>query len=124
MEKNNKDLLHRVTRLEDENEGLKVYTHTRTHTHTLSLSLPLSQSKLESQQTETYVTISTLQEERIELLALKDALQKYIRQLEQNNDDLERGKRSALLSVNIIAHNLLVMFVVHFLYVPLSIVCV
>ena len=40
------------------------------------------------------MTISTLQEERVELLALKDALQKYIRQLEQNNDDLERGKRS------------------------------
>ena len=48
------------------------------------------------QQAEAFVTISTLQEERVELLALKDALQKYIRQLEQNNDDLERGKRSAL----------------------------
>ena len=55
--------------------------------------LPLFQSKLESEHAEAYVTISTLQEERVELLALKDALQKYIRQLEQNNDDLERGKR-------------------------------
>ena len=52
-----------------------------------------TQNKLEAEQAEAFVTISTLQEERVELLALKDALQKYIRQLEQNNDDLERGKR-------------------------------
>jgi hypothetical protein len=45
------------------------------------------------------MTISTLQEERVELLALKDALQKYIRQLEQNNDDLERGKRVTVSSL-------------------------
>ena len=57
-----------------------------------------TQSKLDSQQAEAFMTISTLQEERVELLALKDALQKYIRQLEQNNDDLERGKRSVVLS--------------------------
>lgn len=79
VEKSNKDLLHRVTRLEDENEGLK--------------------AKLESEQAEAYVTISTLQEERVELLALKDALQKYIRQLEQSNDDLERGKRVTVSSL-------------------------
>lgn len=79
VEKSNKDLLHRVTRLDDENEGLK--------------------NKLESQQAEAYVTISTLQEERVELLALKDALQKYIRQLEQSNDDLERGKRVTVSSL-------------------------
>jgi nuclear distribution protein NudE len=78
VEKSNKDLMHRVSRLDDENESLK--------------------SKLDSQQAEAFVTISTLQEERVELLALKDALQKYIRQLEQNNDDLERGKRSVWFS--------------------------
>jgi peptidoglycan hydrolase CwlO-like protein len=79
VEKSNKDLMHRVSRLDDENESLK--------------------SKLDSQQAEAFVTISTLQEERVELLALKDALQKYIRQLEQNNDDLERGKRVTVSSL-------------------------
>lgn len=44
-----------------------------------------------------FVTVSTLQEERAELMALKETLQKYIRQLEQTNDDLERGKRWARL---------------------------
>ena len=53
----------------------------------------LFKNKVEVQQNEMYVTVSTLQEERTELLALKETLQKYIRQLEQSNDDLERGKR-------------------------------
>ena len=51
------------------------------------------QTKFETHQNEAFVTVSTLQEERMELVALKDTLTKYIRQLEQNNDDLERGKR-------------------------------
>jgi hypothetical protein len=98
----NKDLLSRIHRLEEENDSLKVfeYTHTHTHTHTHrvwvpipSLSLTHTQNKVEAQQNEMFVTVSTLQEERTELLALKETLQKYIRQLEQSNDDLERGKR-------------------------------
>jgi len=48
---------------------------------------------LDIHQNEAYVAVSTLQEERAELVALKETLQKYIRQLEQSNDDLERGKR-------------------------------
>lgn len=52
-----------------------------------------SQVKLDMHQNESYVVVTTLQEERAELLALKETLQKYIRQLEQSNDDLERGKR-------------------------------
>lgn len=40
-----------------------------------------------------YVSVTTLEEERAELMALKETLQKYVRQLEQSNDDLERGKR-------------------------------
>lgn len=51
------------------------------------------QEKLEAHQNEAYVSVSTLQEERAELSALKDTLQNYVRQLEQANDDLERGKR-------------------------------
>lgn len=59
---------------------------------TLPPNLP-GQVKLELQQNEMYVTVTTLHEERAELLALKDTLNKYVRQLEQHNDDLERGKR-------------------------------
>lgn len=66
-----------------------------------SLSLPSPptslphyvQSRLDSHQGEAYVTISTLQEEREELLQVKDECQQYIRQLEQKNDDLERQMR-------------------------------
>lgn len=39
------------------------------------------------------MNVTTLEEERAELMALKETLQKYVRQLEQSNDDLERGKR-------------------------------
>ena len=48
---------------------------------------------MDMHQNESFVVVTTLQEERAELLALKETLQKYIRQLEQSNDDLERGKR-------------------------------
>ena len=93
----NKDLLSRIHRLEEENDSLKVFEHTHTHTHWLPIpSFSHSQNKVEAQQNEMFVTVSTLQEERTELLALKETLQKYIRQLEQTNDDLERGKRWAI----------------------------
>lgn len=48
---------------------------------------------MEIQKNEMYVNVTTLEEERTELMALKETLQKYVRQLEQSNDDLERGKR-------------------------------
>lgn len=43
------------------------------------------------------MNVTTLEEERAELMALKETLQKYVRQLEQSNDDLERGKRYELV---------------------------
>ena len=51
------------------------------------------QTKFDIQKNELYASVTTLEEERAELVALKETLQKYIRQLEQSNDDLERGKR-------------------------------
>jgi len=51
------------------------------------------QTKFDIQKNELYASVTTLEEERTELVALKETLQKYIRQLEQSNDDLERGKR-------------------------------
>ena len=52
---------------------------------------------MDAQQSESYVSITTLQEERTELLALNESMQKYIRELEQSNDDLERGKRFVIV---------------------------
>ena len=37
--------------------------------------------------------ISRLEEENVELASAKEQLWKYVRELEQKNDDLERGKR-------------------------------
>ena len=37
--------------------------------------------------------ISRLEEENVELSSTKEQLWKYVRELEQKNDDLERGKR-------------------------------
>lgn len=37
--------------------------------------------------------ISRLEEENVELATAKEQLWKYVRELEQKNDDLERGKR-------------------------------
>eukprot|EP00794_Sanderia_malayensis_P008990 gene8990-9950_t len=66
-------------RLEDENESLK--------------------EKLESSQNEAYVQITSLQDQNAKLRAVKEEMQKYIRELEQSNDDLERTKRATVCSL-------------------------
>ena len=55
--------------------------------------LSILQSRLDSQSNEAYVTIGTLQAEKADLLQMKDSMIRYIREVEQINDDLERGKR-------------------------------
>ena len=40
-----------------------------------------------------YLQVTELQTELAEIKAIKDQLNKYIRELEQQNDDLERAKR-------------------------------
>lgn len=45
------------------------------------------------QHSEGYRQISSLEEDLAQTKAIKDQLQKYIRELEQANDDLERAKR-------------------------------
>jgi nuclear distribution protein NudE len=47
----------------------------------------------------THKQISQLQEELAKLKAVKDEMQKYIRELEQKNDDLERTNRCAMFSL-------------------------
>ena len=51
------------------------------------------QDKLQKTQLDSQIQISDLQEELVRVSATRDDLQKYIRELEQLNDDLERAKR-------------------------------
>lgn len=51
------------------------------------------QEKFETQHSEGYRQISALEDDLAQTKAIKDQLQKYIRELEQANDDLERAKR-------------------------------
>lgn len=53
------------------------------------------QEKFETQHSEGYRQISALEGDLAQTKAIKDQLQKYIRELEQANDDLERAKRYA-----------------------------
>uniref|UniRef100_UPI001EAF45F7 nuclear distribution protein nudE homolog 1-like n=1 Tax=Oncorhynchus gorbuscha TaxID=8017 RepID=UPI001EAF45F7 len=68
--------------------------------------------KYESQHSEAYRQISTLEEDLAETTAIRDQLHKYIRELEQEdhdlgdpreleqaNDDLERSKRATIMSL-------------------------
>lgn len=48
----------------------------------------------------THKQISTLQEELTKMKAMRDEMQKYIRELEQKNDDLERTNRYTIILVN------------------------
>ncbi|CAI9562399.1 unnamed protein product [Staurois parvus] len=57
------------------------------------------QEKYEEQHTESYLHISTLENDLSQTRAVKDQLQKYVRELEQANDDLERVKRATIISL-------------------------
>lgn len=51
------------------------------------------QEKYGTQHSEAYRQMSTLEGELAEATSIRDHLHKYIRELEQANDDLERAKR-------------------------------
>lgn len=51
------------------------------------------QEKLEMSQDNYLRQINELQDELAQIKAIREELQKYIRELEQTNDDLERAKR-------------------------------
>ena len=55
--------------------------------------------KLEQCSREYHHQISELETELAEIKGIKEKLHKYVRELEQQNDDLERAKRSTLASV-------------------------
>uniref|UniRef100_A0A674MHJ6 NudE neurodevelopment protein 1 n=1 Tax=Takifugu rubripes TaxID=31033 RepID=A0A674MHJ6_TAKRU len=65
----------------------------------LCIELENLKEKFETQHSEAFRHISTLEEDLAQTRAVRDHLQKYIRELEQANDDLERTKRVTIMSL-------------------------
>ncbi|XP_058497453.1 nuclear distribution protein nudE homolog 1-B-like [Solea solea] len=65
----------------------------------LRMELENIKEKFDTQHSDALRHISTLEEDLLETTAVKDHLQKYIRELEQSNDDLERTKRATIMSL-------------------------
>ncbi|NXV76452.1 NDE1 protein, partial [Atlantisia rogersi] len=65
----------------------------------LRMELESVKEKIEIQHSEGYRQISALEDDLAQTKAVKDQLQKYIRELEQANDDLERAKRATIMSL-------------------------
>lgn len=65
----------------------------------LRMELETVREKFEMQHSEGYRQISALEDDLAQTKTIKDQLQKYIRELEQANDDLERAKRATIMSL-------------------------
>uniref|UniRef100_UPI003AAFEBFB nuclear distribution protein nudE homolog 1-like n=1 Tax=Centroberyx gerrardi TaxID=166262 RepID=UPI003AAFEBFB len=65
----------------------------------LRMELENYKEKYETQHSEAYRQISSLEGDLAETTAIRDQLHKYIRELEQANDDLERAKRATIMSL-------------------------
>ncbi|CAL1527478.1 unnamed protein product [Lymnaea stagnalis] len=78
-EKKNKELTLANERLQNECDSLK--------------------DKLQKLQTDSHKKITELEDNFAKVEAHKNELQKYIRELEQDNDDLERAKRATVVSL-------------------------
>lgn len=70
------------------------------------LLLLLLQEKLEQQYAQSYKQISVLEDDLGQTRSIKEQLHKYVRELEQANDDLERAKRLESLKKNISSEQL------------------
>ena len=55
--------------------------------------------KLEQQYVQSYKQVSVLEDDLGQTRNIKDQLHKYVRELEQSNDDLERAKRATIVSL-------------------------
>ncbi|KAK1877963.1 Nuclear distribution protein nudE-like 1-B [Dissostichus eleginoides] len=55
--------------------------------------------KLEHQHAQSYKQVSMLEDDLGQTRSIKDQLNKYVRELEQANDDLERAKRATIVSL-------------------------
>uniref|UniRef100_A0ABM5F0F2 Nuclear distribution protein nudE homolog 1 n=1 Tax=Pogona vitticeps TaxID=103695 RepID=A0ABM5F0F2_9SAUR len=65
----------------------------------LRMEIESVKEKISAHHSEGHQQISALEEELARTKAVKDQLQKYIRELEQANDDLERAKRATIMSL-------------------------
>lgn len=65
----------------------------------LRMELENYKEKYETQHSEAHRQISSLEGDLAETTAVRDQLHKYIRELEQANDDLERTKRATIMSL-------------------------
>ncbi|KAG8558245.1 hypothetical protein GDO81_016928 [Engystomops pustulosus] len=65
----------------------------------LRMELESFRTKYEEHHAACYSQICTLENELSQTRAVRDQLQKYIRELEQANDDLERAKRATIISL-------------------------
>ena len=65
----------------------------RVYASDIYLATSFFQEKLEHQYAQSYKQVSLLEDDLSQTRAIKDQLHKYVRELEQANDDLERAKR-------------------------------
>ncbi|XP_029954587.1 nuclear distribution protein nudE-like 1-B isoform X2 [Salarias fasciatus] len=77
---------HRLKDLQSENQRLKNEVENL-------------KEKLEQQYSQSYKQISGLEDDLGQTRSIKEQLHKYVRELEQSNDDLERAKRATIVSL-------------------------
>ncbi|XP_028989079.1 nuclear distribution protein nudE-like 1-A isoform X2 [Betta splendens] len=77
---------HRMKDLQSENQRLKNEVETL-------------KDKLEHQCSQSYKQVSVLEDDLSQTRSIKEQLHKYVRELEQSNDDLERAKRATIVSL-------------------------
>nr|CBN81724.1 Nuclear distribution protein nudE-like 1-B [Dicentrarchus labrax] len=77
---------HRMKDLQSENQRVKN-------------EVEALKDKLEQQYSQSYKQISMLEDDLGQTRSIKDQLHKYVRELEQSNDDLERTKRATIVSL-------------------------
>ncbi|XP_029383369.1 nuclear distribution protein nudE-like 1-A isoform X2 [Echeneis naucrates] len=77
---------HRIKDLHSENHRLKNEVETL-------------KEKLEQHYSQSYKQISGLEDDLGQTRSIKEQLHKYVRELEQSNDDLERAKRATIVSL-------------------------
>ncbi|XP_051572831.1 nuclear distribution protein nudE-like 1-B [Myxocyprinus asiaticus] len=77
---------HRIRDLQSENQRLKSEVDTL-------------KEKLEHQYAQSYKQIAMLEDDLVQTRGIKEQLHKYVRELEQANDDLERAKRATITSL-------------------------
>lgn len=91
------------TQLEQSESKVKDLTAT---SQRLNIECDNLKEKLEMSQNNYLRQINELQDELAQIKAIREELQKYIRELEQTNDDLERTKRTTVTSLEDFEHRL------------------